>query len=162
MRLHEELHLRQPIDLLSREAALSVILTSSCIKKEADFFFSRFDLTNVQFNVLMLLRHQNDPHGGLSQARLSEMMLVNGANMTTLIDRMEKAQLVARTANPADRRHNIIMLTEKGKSVLDKVEPVYRHEIQRRLGVLTEEQQKNLIDLLDRIREGIRGRKEFC
>ncbi|MBN2212459.1 MAG: MarR family transcriptional regulator [Sedimentisphaerales bacterium] len=160
MRIHEELHLNQPIDLLSREAVLSVVHTSTCIKKEAAFFFNRFGLTNVQFNVLMLLRYQSNSKEGLSQARLSEMMLVNGANITTLIDRMEKAQLVKRTADPADRRYNIIQLTKKGKDVLDKVEPVYRNEIQRRLSVLNEQQQHTLIELLERIRDGIRERAE--
>ena len=90
MALEQELGLRKPIKLLAHRALLNIYYTASCLKKRADEFFRGFGLTDVQFNVMMLLQYQSGPEGGLSQAQLSDMMLVNRANVTSLIDRMER------------------------------------------------------------------------
>ena len=104
MSLANELSLNVPFTLDSHESLLNVYFTATCIKKQATEFLSRFDLTAVQVNLMMMLGHQADESGGLSQARLSEMMLVNRANITGLIDRLEKAGMVQRTA-VEDRRY---------------------------------------------------------
>ena len=131
MTLKEELKLNRPIESLQHEAIMGVFFTANIIKKRSADFFRKFpDLTDVQFNLLMLLKYQSSPNPGLSQADLSDMMLVNRANITSLIDRMEKTSLVKRTA-AVDRRYNIIILTEKAKKLLEKVEPLYFTEVKR-------------------------------
>ena len=97
MSLEAELGLRKPVALLAHEALLNTYYTASCLRKKAGEFLRPFGLTDVQFNL---------------------MMLVNRANITSLIDRMEKAGLVARTSTPSDRRYNIIKLTGRGKKLL--------------------------------------------
>jgi len=154
MSLQQELSLKTSITPLAREAMLSVYYTASSIKKRADEFFRSLDLSDVQFNVLMLLAHQADPQGGLSQAQVSDMMLVNRANITTLIDRMEKADLVVRTAAPADRRYNIIKLTPYGQELLAQVEPLYMKEIEKAIA-LTQTEQRQLIKMLEKIRHNL-------
>jgi DNA-binding MarR family transcriptional regulator len=155
MALEQELGLRKPITLLPHEALLNVYYTASCLKKQAAEFFHPFGLTDVQFNLMMLLRHQSSPDQGLSQARLSDMMLVNRANITSLIDRMEKSDLVVRTPTPSDRRYNIIKLTGHGKKLLVEVEPLYAKEVKKIITSLKEPEQKRLITMLEKIRQGI-------
>ena len=111
MSLEFELCLRRPFALLAHEALLNIYYSASCIKKKAGEFLRPFVLTDVQFNLMMLLKYQVDKDEGLSQAQLSSMMLVNRANITSLIDRMEKAGLAIRTPAPSDRRSNIVKLT---------------------------------------------------
>lgn len=152
MSLGDELGLRKPIALLPHEALLNIYYTASCLKKRADEFFRTFGLTDVQFNVMMLLHHQSGPEEGLSQARLSDMMLVNRANTTALIDRMEKSGLVVRTAAPDDRRYNIVKLTSRGKKLFARVEPLYAKQFQEIMSALKESEQKVLIRVLESIR----------
>ncbi|MHC4061820.1 MAG: MarR family winged helix-turn-helix transcriptional regulator [Planctomycetota bacterium] len=152
MALEQELGLRKPIKLLGHRALLNIYFTASCLKKRADEFFRGFGLTDVQFNVMMLLKYQGGPEGGLSQAQLSDMMLVNRANITSLIDRMEKAQLVVRTASPRDRRYNIVKMTGRGRKLFAKVEPLYARQVQQIMAVSKEAEQKRLIAMLGRIR----------
>jgi DNA-binding MarR family transcriptional regulator len=102
----------------------------------------------------MLLKHQSEAEEGLSQARISEMMLVNRANITSLIDRMEKAGSVKRTAAD-DRRYNIIKMTVKGKKLLAKVEPLYARKVKKVMACLGKTEQKRLVSLLEKIREHI-------
>ena len=152
MSLEHELSLRKPIALLSHEAVLNIYYTTSCIKKRAVDFFRAFGLTDVQFNVMMMLEHQSGPEKGLSQVQLSDMMLVNRANITSLIDRMEKIGLVVRTPAPSDRRYNIVKLTSRGKKLLARVEPLYAKQVRKIMACLKDAEQKRLIAILEKIR----------
>ncbi|NQT02039.1 MAG: MarR family transcriptional regulator [Planctomycetes bacterium] len=155
MPLEFELCLRRPFTLLSHEALLNIYYSASCLKKKAGEFLRPFGLTDVQFNLMMLLKYQSDPEEGLSQAQLSDMMLVNRANITSLIDRMEKADLVIRTPAPADRRSNIVKLTGRGKELLTQIEPLYTKEVKRIMAVLKQTEQKTVIAMLEKIRGNI-------
>src|SRR4030042_1365266 len=108
MALAQELGLRRGFNVLEHEAVLNIYYTASVLKKGAAEFFQQFGLTDVQFNIMMLLNYQSGPDGGLTQAKLSGMMLVNRADVTSLIDRMEKEGLFVRTAAANDRRQNVV------------------------------------------------------
>lgn len=155
MSLSCELKFKSPIEILEHEAVLNIYYTASKIKKRADKFFAGFGLTDVQFNILMLLANQAGQSGGLTQAQIGEMMLVNRANVTALVDRMEKAALVERAASANDRRSNLIKMTGKGKRLFDKVEPLYYKEIEQLMAGINAAEQKKINSILERIRAGL-------
>jgi DNA-binding MarR family transcriptional regulator len=99
---------------------------------------------------------QAGQEGGLSQAQISDMMLVNRANITSLVDRMEKAELVTRTAHANDRRYNIIKLTSKGKHLYTKVEPHYLEQIKEAMAPLDAAELKRLAGMLEKVRRTLR------
>jgi len=160
MSLEFELCLRRPFTLLAHEALLNIYYSASCLKKKAGEFLRPFGLTDVQFNLMMLLKYQSEQDEGLSQAQLSSMMLVNRANITSLIDRMEKVDLVIRTPAPSDRRSNIVKLTGRGKELLAQIEPLYTKEVKRIMAALKLNEQKTVIEMLERIRGNVSGLNE--
>lgn len=153
MSLGNELGLQQPIEILEHEAILSIYYTASRLKKQADEFFHKYGLTDVQFNVLMLLAYQSGPAGGLTQAQIGDMMLVNRADITSLIDRMEKARLVVRAEVAGDRRSNLVRLTTGGRKVFLKVEPLYVQKVKQAMSDAGHSEQKKLIKTLEKVRE---------
>ena len=153
--LEEELSLRKPILLPPHKALLSIYYTATRLRKRAAEFLRPFGLTDVQFNLLMLLQHQSSPDHGLSQAQLSSMMLVNRADITSLVDRMEKANLVTRTAAPSDRRCNIIRLTDQGGRILARIEPLYADEVRRIMAGLNDKEQTKMMQALEKVRASI-------
>jgi DNA-binding MarR family transcriptional regulator len=155
MSLKEELKLKKGFDIVEHEALLNIYYTANLLKKRADAFFKTFGLTDVQLNVMMLLHSQSSPEDGLSQAQLSDMMLVNRANITTLIDRMERASLVIRTSASYDRRTNIIKLTAKGEKLFAKAEPFYVEQVKQIMSKFSQPEQKKLITILEKVRAGI-------
>ncbi|MCE5340436.1 MAG: MarR family transcriptional regulator [Planctomycetaceae bacterium] len=156
MALKEELKLKRGFDVVEHEAMLNIYYTTASLKKRADAFFKTLGLTDVQFNVMMLLSYQGGGEG-LSQVQLSDMMLVNRANVTTLIDRMEKTSLVERTSLSGDRRTNIIKMTTKGKKVFEKAEPMYDKIIKQAMTGFGLGDLKKLISILEKVRENING-----
>ncbi|MGA2678295.1 MAG: MarR family transcriptional regulator [Sedimentisphaerales bacterium] len=155
MALKEELGLKTDFASQAHEALLSIYYTASIMKKRADDFFGKFGLTDVQFNLLNLLYYESGKEGGLSQAQISDMMLVNRANITSLVDRMEKAELVTRTAHAKDRRYNIIKLTGKGKNLYTKVEPHYLEQVKKVMSPLDAADTRKLTTTLEKVRRTI-------
>ena len=141
MKLERELQLRNGLQSRPHETLLSIYFTAALLKKRADEFFRDYGTTDVQFNVMMLLHYQSGDQGGLTQVELSRMMLVNRANITSLIDRMEKAALVERTAVPGDRRYYLVRLTDRGRALLRHVEDAYMQMVASLMDGLTDADQ---------------------
>jgi DNA-binding MarR family transcriptional regulator len=156
MNLSEELGLRNALANPSHEALLNIYHAASQARKRSAEFFHSCGVTDVQFNLMMLLRHQCDAYGGLSQVELSRMMLVNRANITAIIDRMEKAGLVVRSAVPGDRRSKSVHLTERGGKLLNDIEGDYRKEVRSIMDVLGAEEVEQLIRMLEKIRANLK------
>ena len=153
MGLKEELNLSKDFVSTEHEALLNLYYTTNCLKKQAAEFFAPYGLTDVQFNLMMMVKHHGGTEG-LSQARLSEMMLVNRANITGLVDRLEKAGFVQRSAAD-DRRYNMIQLTSKGRQLLDKADIAYGQKVQQVMSVLSKPDQKALIKACGKIRKNL-------
>ena len=153
MRLHQELKLKQPLASVNHEALLSLVRTSSLMQKLSDRFFSQFGLTDVQFNILMILKE----HGaaGLSQQELSEHLIVTKSNVVGLIDRLERGGYVKRESHPSDRRFNQIVLAPKGQKLEARVEELYFEEVDKMMRVLSASEKRGVIKAMERIRRYI-------
>ena len=73
----------------------------------------RYGLTEPQSAVLRNLLSK----GPLSSADLSRHLFVTPSNITGIIDRLEKKQLVERIKKEGDRRITLIILTEAGDAL---------------------------------------------
>lgn len=153
MKLQQELRLKQPLASDNHEALLSLVRTSSLMQKLSDRFFSRFGLTDVQFNILMILKEHRSE--GLSQQQLSEHLIVTKSNVVGLIDRLERSGYVTREAHPSDRRFNQIVLTSKGEQLEAKIEKQYFTEVDKMMNVLSAADKKTLIRAMERVRDYI-------
>jgi len=154
MKLQQELRLKQPLASLNHEALLSLVRTSALMQKLSDRFFSQFGLTDVQFNILMILKEAGDT--GLSQQQLSEQLIVTKSNVVGLVDRLERSGYVRRMAHPSDRRFNQIVLTPRGAAIELKIENQYFSEVDKMMNALSTTQKKSVIQAMESIRQFIR------
>lgn len=67
---------------------------------------------------------------------IAEEMVISVGGTSKLVDRLEAAGHVRRTANPGDRRSSIIELTPQGRRLLAKATTTYEDELGVRLGSL--------------------------
>ena len=89
---------------------------------------------------------------GLCRNELRDRMLTRMPDMTRLLDRLEEAELVGRERQEHDRRLVRSRITPTGLKLLADLDEAVRIEEKRRLGHLTEEQLRTLIDLLALVR----------
>lgn len=107
-----------------------------------------------EFDVLTPLRRAGEPYV-LSPTQLYEAALISSGGMTDRLDRLERAGLIERRANPNDRRGRQVALTAAGKRVVDDmIGRMVAMETQM-LAVLTEAEQKQLNGLLKKLLAGI-------
>jgi DNA-binding MarR family transcriptional regulator len=73
------------------------------------------------------------------------------STITNLVDRLERAGLVARAASPTDRRVTLVRLTPTGMHAVDAVATVAESDVARRVLALPESDQAALAELLERL-----------
>lgn len=102
------------------------------------------NLTVSQFGVIEALYHL----GPLTQSELGEKILKSNANLTTVVDSLEKKKLVVRKRSDEDRRRVTVHLTDPGTELIAKVFPRHAKVVTRELAFLTDPEKDSLLDLL--------------
>ncbi len=104
-------------------------------------------LTAPQFGVLDILNRI----GSVPLKKISEEMMVTGANITCVVDNLEKEGFVRRVSSKEDRRVILAELTSQGKNKIDSLMPAYVENISSVASGLTENEQKELTKLLAKL-----------
>ncbi|MFG2163968.1 MarR family winged helix-turn-helix transcriptional regulator [Micromonospora chersina] len=100
-----------------------------------------------EFDVLAALRRSGPPYTLAPKALTASLMLTSGG-MTGRLDRLERAGLVRRAPDPADRRALRVSLTDAGRRVVEESAEAGL-EVQRRiLDALPPGDRDRLADLL--------------
>jgi DNA-binding MarR family transcriptional regulator len=89
-------------------------------------------LTSAQHQLLLAIRGSDTPHGP-SVGEVAESLLLRPHSATELVDRAERAGLVARRLDPADQRVVRLALTARSRRVLEHLSMLHLEEL-RRLG----------------------------
>lgn len=112
---------------------------------------SGYDATGVQFGVL-----RNIPlECSISMSELTNRVHCVASNMTTIIQRMQKQELVTTFKNTTDKRQTLVSLTSKGIEVRSTMEEAYQKFLFDMYGILDNEEQASLYKLLTKIEESL-------
>jgi DNA-binding MarR family transcriptional regulator len=114
----------------------------------------RESLDRGGFDVLATLRRTGPPYQLTPTALYQELVLTSGA-MTHRVDALARAGLVERVSGPADRRSNLVGLTARGKSVVDRAMAAHMHCEAAMIASLPEEDRQALAVLLKKLLSGI-------
>ena len=154
MHLNEELMLRKQLEP-GHEVALSLLLTREYLARfVAEGIFKRESLTDQQFNVLRILK--GGPPEGYLIRDIRRRMIYRNADVPRLVDRLVKQGLVERRPCVHDKRGCMVGLTVKGDRLQTKIRPLH-DELCRRLDrVLSPQEQRTLVELLERLRDDYR------
>lgn len=104
------------------QALLQLLRTAETLWNASRLFFTRWDLSPSQFNVLNLLYDQSD---GCTQIELSRSLIMHRSNVTGLVDRLEARGLVQRHDSANDRRAYRVVLTAAGRKLIQQILPHY-------------------------------------
>ena len=75
--------------------------------------------------------------------------------LTNRLDRLEKSGLIARTPNPEDRRGTLVVLTEEGLELINRIVPLHVENEARALATLSRKEQEMLEGLLEKLLDGL-------
>jgi DNA-binding MarR family transcriptional regulator len=103
-----------------------------------------FGLLFIDYSVLRVLELVGPPHR-MSPTELAEILVRSSGGVTQILDRLERAGLVARAPDPDDRRKVVVELTAEGLRTADDANGTYAREREQLLEGLSGDE----IDELD-------------
>lgn len=124
-----------------------IYICGQAMRNYADQRLKNHDLTVEQLHILKQLSAAN----GQTQRQLCEEAGKSPANMTRILDRLEKKGSVIREKNPDDRRSTLVFLTEEGETLLSEVKVLFEGFHPRVVAGISLEKQKIAMDVLSRI-----------
>ena len=108
--------------------------------------FSRYDLSQGRFTILMFLFHF--PEESWTPAALAEVGGVRRATMTGFLEVLEKGSWIRRKPNPSDGRSSEIHLTRGGRAKLKNMLPDHFARVSKAMGGLKVEEHRTLMKLM--------------
>jgi len=113
----------------------------------------RHGLTMKEFAVLEVLLHK----GPLPVGEVGERVLLTSGSMTYVLDQLEDRALIARQADPDDRRIQQVALTTDGRALVETVFPEHAEHVQSLMADLSVSEKETLFQLLHRLYDSARS-----
>ena len=153
--LQDEIQQVQPFRSRSQEAVLGILRTADLLRRVISKIVEPWGITHQQYNVMRILRGAGDE--GIPTLTIAQRMVERTPGITRLIDRLESKGWVERTRCPDDRRQVVCRISRMGLELLDELDGPIDAFDDTGLAMLDLDDQENLIELLDRVREGLRS-----
>ena len=132
-----------------QRAGVNLLFTYGWVMERTKEFFASEDITPQQFNILRILRGSHPQP--LSTLQIRERMLDKMSDTSRIVDRLIAKGLLKKGTCKTDRRLVDVMITDKGKKLLERLDE-RQDELDKVVGNLTEEEAASLSRLLDKIR----------
>jgi DNA-binding MarR family transcriptional regulator len=142
-----------PMEILGRISELG-------LRNVRDFIeplIAAHGLQRGDLDALLTLRRSGLPYR-LTPTQLFESMMMSSGGMTSLIDRLERADWVERSPNPEDRRGTLVTLTAKGREVTEAILPDMIAGQVQMVDALDAGERADLARLLAKMLAGLAGR----
>lgn len=113
----------------AQEATVSLLVAAGHLLQALEEVCARHGITAEQYNMLRVLR---DAHPeGQPRNKVATHCTHRGADVTRMLDRLEREGLVARARAPEDRRCSMARITKAGLKLLGRIEPEISAEMRR-------------------------------
>jgi len=135
----------KPGSLPEEVAHLELLRTAEALSHPFVQVMKTEDLTSTQYNVLRILRGAPE---GLPCGEISNRMVTRDSDITRLLDRLEKRDLISRCRESKDRRTVMTRISQQGLELLARLDQPIRTVHRKQLGHLGSERLHLLADLL--------------
>ena len=131
-----------------QKGIINLFYTYNWLNEKTKVFFDREKITSQQFNILRILRGAGKP---ISTLQIRQRMLDKMSDTSRIVDRLVIKGLVKKNTCANDKRLVDVVITDKGKKLLEKLD-LYENEMDAIIGSLSQIEVKTLNTLLDKIR----------
>ena len=138
-----------PIGVIGRVSRLSREL-----EQRLEVVYREHGLEPGWHDVLATLRRSGPPYQ-LRPTEFAGALMLTSSGTTKRLDRLEQAGMITRGPDPRDRRGTLITLTDAGRALIDGVTEAHLANEHRLLSSLTDAEQRQLADLLRKLRLGV-------
>jgi DNA-binding MarR family transcriptional regulator len=135
---------------LEEEVFLNLVQAADLLSRPIEGLFKEMGLSPTQFNVLRILRSAGE--AGLPCGQICDQMITRDPDMTRLLDRLEKRELIARSRDGDDRRVVRACITPAAVQMLAKLDVPLRELHRRQFQHMNQDRLRALVELLEQAR----------
>lgn len=149
--LVNDLQPAKPFRHLEEELFLNIQRTADAMLQEMVDVLRPFGLSPTQYNVLRILRSAGD--SGVTCKDIGARMIARDPDITRLLDRLERRNLLTRNRAKEDRRFVAIRITPGGLELLRELDaPIERKQLAL-MQHMGKEQLHSTVELLEQLRD---------
>lgn len=126
-------------------AFLELVRTTDLLSRGLVRIMKTEDISSTQYNVLRILRGSPE---GLACGEIASRMITRDPDVTRLLDRLEKRELIARCRETKDRRTVMTRITPEGLKLLARLDEPVQAAHRKQLGHLGRERLQALTELM--------------
>lgn len=134
-----------------QQAYLQLVYTANLLQKDLGVFFKSYGLSGKQYNVLRAIRRVGSV--GITCSQIAAQMIEQDPDVTRLVDRLEKMNLVTRATEKKDRRIVRVYLTDDGEKLLAQIDAPLIEKHCTQLNGLSKDELMTLIKLMCKVRK---------
>jgi DNA-binding MarR family transcriptional regulator len=140
---------KDPSDFTTQVEALDQVMLnlSWAARKQLAQELEEFNLTVPQYVTLRVLKQSGT---GCTMKQLAEAAQQLSPTMTGIIDRLDEAGLVRRSADPNDRRSLQVFLTALGELTLNSIDERRKERLSQVMSCLDDQERATLLHLMQR------------
>ena len=127
------------------DAFLDLLRTCDLLSRGLAHLLKAEDISATQYNVLRILRGSPE---GLPCGEIAGRMITRDPDVTRLLDRLERRDLISRSRDTKDRRAVVARITPEGLKLLERLDGPIREGHRMQLGHLGRERLSELAELL--------------
>jgi DNA-binding MarR family transcriptional regulator len=133
-----------------QKVAVNILFTSNWLMGRQQDFFKPFGITTQQFNILRILRGQHP--NAISGVEIKSRMLDRNSDISRLLDRLVKKDLISKSQSENDKRAANVSITAKGLALLHDIDDKFVAAERGQFSGLSEAEAIQLSQLLDKAR----------
>ena len=141
---------RPDLDSSAKHVTGRVVRLASLFQRAYGEEFRGAGLGEGSYGVLVALRRAGAPYT-LTPTALARQRMMSSGGMTLVVDGLERRGLVERLPNPADRRGNLVRLTDDGTTTVEAAMDLHAATEQRLLAGLGDRDREQLAELLRKL-----------
>lgn len=147
-RLEDEIQQKQ-FQSEQEKVLVNLIFTYNYFQQKFDELLKPFGITPQQYNILRILKGQYP--NSITLNNIKSRMLDKNSDVSRIVERMRKKNLLTRKINPANRREVGISITPQGMELLKKINPLMK-QYHNRIAHMSDDELVALNNLLDKLR----------
>ncbi|MCY7422136.1 MAG: MarR family transcriptional regulator [Chitinophagaceae bacterium] len=136
----------------NHKAMVNIIFSSNWLIERIKNFLEKEDITHQQYNILRILKGSGTP---LSTLQIRERMIDKMSDTSRIVERLLKKDLANKVVCLHDKRLVDVTITQKGLSLLERLEPNIK-EMDSLVAGLNQQEAEALNELLDKMREHVK------
>jgi len=137
----------KPTVNIPRDVVITLMRAADRVRRSMIRTLQEFELTMPQFNVLIILRFEQE----LPTLEVAARLVEETPGITRLMNTLAAKKYIRRRQCRNDRRQQLCSLTDAGQRLIDEVIPVVKATQERIVGGLNRRQAAEMMIMLDRL-----------